>query len=349
MRKSMRRFILVLSTIYMYSSLISCNDRKVEEEEVRDIKIGISIYEQDDIFISSIISNIENITKEKRNEGSYNITLNVEDAKSNQYNQNEQVDMFIDQGYDVMCINLVDRRSAANIINKAKNANIPVIFFNREPVEEDMNMWNKVYYVGAQAEQSGMMQGDIVIEKYKNDQSSVDKNGDGKIQYVMLEGEQGHQDSSIITEYSVKRLVDSGIKVEKLGSEVANWSRTEASEKVTRWIEKYNDKVELIISNNDEMALGVIDAMEENGIDPSKVPILGLDATPEACKAISNGKMSFSIKQSGEGQGESVIKAAQALKNGDKISEIENGDSSGKYIWYPYSKVDKSNVQQYMR
>ncbi|ETJ35243.1 ABC-type sugar transport system, periplasmic component, partial [human gut metagenome] len=70
---------------------------------------------------------------------------------------------------------------------------------------------------------------------------------------------------------------------------------------------KLNESYDCIISNNDEMALGVIDAMEENGIDPSKVPILGLDATPEACKAISNGKMSFSIKQSGEGQGESVI------------------------------------------
>ncbi|MDU2993164.1 MAG: galactose ABC transporter substrate-binding protein, partial [Clostridium sp.] len=95
MRKSMRRFILVLSTIYMYSSLISCNSRNNEEEDLNDIKIGISVYEQDDIFISSIISNIENITKEKRSEGSYSITLNVEDAKSNQYNQNEQVDMFI--------------------------------------------------------------------------------------------------------------------------------------------------------------------------------------------------------------------------------------------------------------
>ena len=278
MRKSMRRFILVLSTIYMYSSLISCNSRNNEEEDVNDIKIGISVYEQDDIFISSIISNIENITKEKRNEGGYNITLNVEDAKSNQYNQNEQVDMFIDQGYDVMCVNLVDRRSAATIINKAKNANIPVIFFNREPVEEDMNMWNKVYYVGAQAEQSGMMQGDIVIEKYNNNPSDVDKNGDGKVQYVMLEGEQGHQDASIRTEYSVKRLVDSGIKVEKLGSEVANWSRTEASEKVDRCIEKYNDKVELIISNNDDMALGAISAFENANVRLEDRPIIvGID------------------------------------------------------------------------
>lgn len=347
MRKSMRRFILVLSTIYMYSSLISCNSRNSEEEDVNDIKIGISVYEQDDIFISSIISNIENIAKEKRNEGSYNITLNVEDAKSNQYNQNEQVDMFIDQGYDVMCINLVDRRSAANIINKAKNANIPIIFFNREPVEEDMNMWNKVYYVGAQAEQSGMMQGDIVIEKYKNNPSDVDKNGDGKIQYVMLEGEQGHQDASIRTEYSVKRLVDSGIKVEKLGSEVANWSRTEASEKVARWIEKYTDKVELIISNNDDMALGAIDVLNKSKIKNNMPLIVGVDGINDALKAIDNGQMTGTVISDAYKQGKAIFDTALRVSS-ENILDNDNGIDE-RYIRIPHVIVTKENVDKYIK
>ena len=347
MRKSMRRFILVLSTIYMYSSLISCNSRNNEEEDLNDIKIGISVYEQDDIFISSIISNIENITKEKRSEGSYSITLNVEDAKSNQYNQNEQVDMFIDQGYDVMCINLVDRRSAATIINKAKNANIPVIFFNREPVEEDMNMWSKVYYVGAQAEQSGMMQGDIVIEKYKNNPSDVDKNGDGKIQYVMLEGEQGHQDASIRTEYSIKRLVDNGIKVEKLGSEVANWSRTEASEKVARWIEKYNDKVELIISNNDDMALGAIDVLNKSKIKNNMPLIVGVDGIKDALKAIDNGEMTGTVISDAYKQGKAIFDTALRVSS-ESILDKDNGIDA-RYIRIPHVIVTKENVGEYIR
>ncbi|MDU1077322.1 galactose ABC transporter substrate-binding protein [Clostridium sp.] len=347
MRKSMRRFILVLSTVYMYSSLISCNSRNNEEEDLNDIKIGISVYEQDDIFISSIISNIENITKEKRSEGSYSITLNVEDAKSNQYNQNEQVDMFIDQGYDVMCINLVDRRSAATIINKAKNANIPVIFFNREPVEEDMNMWNKVYYVGAQAEQSGMMQGDIVIEKYKNNPSDVDKNGDGKIQYVMLEGEQGHQDASIRTEYSIKRLVDNGIKVEKLGSEVANWSRTEASEKVARWIEKYNDKVELIISNNDDMALGAIDVLNKSKIKNNMPLIVGVDGIKDAFKAIDNGEMTGTVISDAYKQGKAIFDTALRVSS-ESILDKDNGIDT-RYIRIPHVIVTKENVGEYIR
>ena len=331
----------------MYSSLISCNSRNNEEEDLNDIKIGISVYEQDDIFISSIISNIENITKEKRSEGSYSITLNVEDAKSNQYNQNEQVDMFIDQGYDVMCINLVDRRSAATIINKAKNANIPVIFFNREPVEEDMNMWNKVYYVGAQAEQSGMMQGDIVIEKYKNNPSDVDKNGDGKIQYVMLEGEQGHQDASIRTEYSIKRLVDNGIKVEKLGSEVANWSRTEASEKVARWIEKYNDKVELIISNNDDMALGAIDVLNKSKIKNNMPLIVGVDGIKDALKAIDNGEMTGTVISDAYKQGKAIFDTALRVSS-ESILDKDNGIDA-RYIRIPHVIVTKENVGEYIR
>ena len=347
MRKSMRRFILVLSTIYMYSSLISCNSRNNEEEDLNDIKIGISVYEQDDIFISSIISNIENITKEKRSEGSYSITLNVEDAKSNQYNQNEQVDMFIDQGYDVMCINLVDRRSAATIINKAKNANIPVIFFNREPVEEDMNMWSKVYYVGAQAEQSGMMQGDIVIEKYKKNPRDVDKNGDGKVQYVMLEGEQGHQDASIRTEYSIKRLVDNGIKVEKLGSEVANWSRTEASEKVARWIEKYNDKVELIISNNDDMALGAIDVLNKSKIKNNMPLIVGVDGIKDALKAIDNGEMTGTVISDAYKQGKAIFDTALRVSS-ESILDKDNGIDA-RYIRIPHVIVTKENVGEYIR
>lgn len=300
MRKSMRRFILVLSTIYMYSSLISCNSRNNEEEDLNDIKIGISVYEQDDIFISSIISNIENITKEKRSEGSYSITLNVEDAKSNQYNQNEQVDMFIDQGYDVMCINLVDRRSAATIINKAKNANIPVIFFNREPVEEDMNMWNKVYYVGAQAEQSGMMQGDIVIEKYKNNPSDV-----------------------------------------------ANWSRTEASEKVARWIEKYNDKVELIISNNDDMALGAIDVLNKSKIKNNMPLIVGVDGIKDALKAIDNGEMTGTVISDAYKQGKAIFDTALRVSS-ESILDKDNGIDA-RYIRIPHVIVTKENVGEYIR
>lgn len=150
------------------TSLSACNvDTKKYTSGVKEIKIGMTLYKQEDVFVSSITKNIEEIAKEKESDGKYKITMNILDAKGNLNNQNNQVDKFIAQDYDIICVNLVDRTAAAVIIDKAKAANKPVIFFNREPVEEDMERWNRLYYVGAEAEQSGEMQADIIINAYK--------------------------------------------------------------------------------------------------------------------------------------------------------------------------------------
>ena len=110
--------------------------------------------------------------------------------------------------------------------------NIPVIFFNRELVEEDLERWTRLYYVGAQAFESGIMQGELAAEAFLTDQS-LDKNGDGIFQYVVLEGEAGHQDAIVRTEYSVSTMIDSGVEVEKLGYAIANWNRAQAQSLVT--------------------------------------------------------------------------------------------------------------------
>ena len=93
----------------------------------------------------------------------------------------------ITEGCDVICVNLVDRTDPTAIIDLAEKNNIPVIFFNRELVEEDLERWTRLYYVGAQAFESGIMQGELAAEAFLTDQS-LDKNGDGIFQYVVLEG-----------------------------------------------------------------------------------------------------------------------------------------------------------------
>lgn len=197
--------LLTVVSIFNVLSSCSANVKSANySNDIKEIKIGVTLYKQDDAFISEISKNIEDIAKEKENQGKYKIIVNVADAKGNLINQSNQVDKFVAQNYDVICVNMVDRTAASMIIDKAKSANIPIVFFNREPVEEDMERWNKLYYVGADAQQSGEMQANIIINAYKKDNRMVDKNGDGKIQYVMLEGEQGHQDSLIRTEYCIK-------------------------------------------------------------------------------------------------------------------------------------------------
>ena len=121
----------------------------------------------------------------------------------------------IDAGCDVLCVNLVDRTAPSRIIRMAKQEDIPVLFFNREPVKEDLMQWDRLYYVGGDAKQSGTMQGEIAAEVIRAD-PAVDRNADGKIQYVLLEGETGHQDAIIRTDSVVKTLQEQGITLEKL-------------------------------------------------------------------------------------------------------------------------------------
>lgn len=341
----MKSWLKTLSTIVLLVSsntFIGCKEKTINEE-VKEIKIGVSVYEGSDTFISSIVDNLEELVKEKGAEGEYKFTLIVEDAKCNQYNQNEQVDKFINQNYDVMCINLVDRRSASAIINRAKNSDIPVVFFNREPVEEDMNMWDKVYYIGTQAEQSGIMQSDIVLEKYNKNKKSVDKNNDGKIQYLMLEGEEYHQDALIRTEYCIKRFSEGDVKVEKLESYIADWNRIKAKEKMEIWIKKYLDKIEVIFSNNDEMALGAIDAFKNLNLTSDMPVVVGVDGIEAAMQYIKEGYLTGTVLSDANSQAKKIFDISYILATSEGTEE-DKMILNRKYIRDSHEIVTKDNV-----
>lgn len=94
----------------------------------------------------------------------------------------------IDKGCDVVCVNLVDRTEPTTITDLAESRQVPIIFFNRELVAEDLERWSELYYVGADAYQSGVMEGEIAADAFKQN-TDLDKNNDGICQYVVLEGE----------------------------------------------------------------------------------------------------------------------------------------------------------------
>ena len=343
-----KRLLRFLTMFSIFASLSACtaNANAIKySNEVKEIKIGVTLYKEDDTFISTITKNIEEIAKEK--EGKYKITINVLDAKGSLSNQSNQVDKFVAQNYDVICVNMVDRTAASMIIDKAKSANIPIIFFNREPVEEDMARWNKLYYVGSQAEQSGEMQANIIINAYKKDLKSIDKNGDGKIQYVMLEGEPGHQDTSIRTEYCVKTITKSGIELEKLADDTANWQSAQASAKMTQWIKEFGDKIEVVFSNNDDMALGAINAINNANITGNKPLVVGIDGIPKALEAVKNGSMIGTIINDSRKQAKAIFDISYILATHGNINSIE-GLEKGKYIRTAHTEVTSDNVDLYL-
>ena len=332
-----------------------CSAIPGQQKKSASLKIGISVYDQYDTFVSEEISQLKSYAKEKEQEWNITITLDVRDANKVQLTQNDQMDDFIKRGFDIACINLVDRTDASSIIEKAKTAGVPVIFFNRELVEEDLQRWNQLYYVGADAFESGIIQGQILAEACDKDFSSIDRNGDGVIQYVMLEGEAGHQDSIVRTLYVINTIKELGYPVEKLGDEIANWNRAQAETKMNQFLKSFGDDIEVVLTNNDDMALGAIDSLKKNRgsqrqakEDGSPWPVvIGIDGTKVGLEALQNGELLGTVLNDAKGQGESMLELARSVVMGTELpDDIELLD--GKYIRLPYQKVTAENVAEVM-
>lgn len=277
------------------------------------------------------------------------VAINVElmDASQSQLTQNEQVKSLIEKGCDVICVNLVDRTEPTTITDLAESKQVPIIFFNRELVAEDLERWSELYYVGADALQSGVLEGELAANAFKTN-AKMDKNGDDICQYVVLEGEAGHQDSIVRTEYSVNTLIENGVEAEKLGYAMANWNRAQAQTKTAALLTQFSGKVELIIANNDDMALGAIDALRDSQIPREDWPgVVGIDGTDAGLLAVENGEMLGTVYNDKEGQAREMLNLAFAIAtNGDKDS-IPLID--GKYVRTPYHKVTQENVENYKK
>ena len=277
------------------------------------------------------------------------VAINVEvmDASQSQLTQNEQVKSLIEKGCDVICVNLVDRTEPTTITDLAENKQVPIIFFNRELVAEDLERWSELYYVGADALQSGVFEGELAANAFKTN-AKMDKNGDDNCQYVVLEGEAGHQDSIVRTEYSVNTLIENGVEAEKLGYAMANWNRAQAQTKTAALLTQFDGKIELIIANNDDMALGAIDALRDSQIPREDWPgVVGIDGTDAGLLAVENGEMLGTVYNDKEGQAREMLNLAFAIAtNGDKDS-IPLID--GKYVRTPYHKVTQENVEDYKK
>lgn len=285
--------ILIISLICIIAStilIIFFWNNKSEKKEKNIVRIGVSLYRFDDTFISTLRKEIEDYVKEYEINTGIKINMEIVDAQNSQIIQNKQIDRFIALKYDVLCINPVDRADTSNNIDKAVAAGIPVVFFNRQPVEDDMNRADNLYYIGVDPKLSAIAQGKILVDEYEKNHANLDLNMDGIINYVLLEGEPSHQDSLIRTEWSIKVLQEAKLPIKKLNGGIANWDRNQASVLMEQWLKEYGDEIELVISNNDDMALGAIDAMEAKR-HKKAVKVVGIDGTPAALEALSEGKL----------------------------------------------------------
>ncbi len=277
---------------------------------------------KDDPFIQTLTDRLE-----LKLEGNYQLT--IEDSMNSQVIQNEFIEEAIHNKANLLIINPVDRLGVYPIIKRLKEENIPVIFYNREPLSQDMDLWEHAYYVGALADQSGRIQAEMVAELFllKEDKLGVyDKNGDNKIQLIIFKGEQGHQDAEIRTSTVIQTLKGMGYTLDILATELGNWSYSTAYELMGTLLDNNMKEVELIISNNDAMALGAIDQLKQRGYfrdsnnngrldkdDDTWIPVIGIDGIPEAVEYIKSGHLYGTVINDSVQQTEEIYKLAQYL------------------------------------
>lgn len=306
----------------------------------KELYIGIGLYKADDTFISSIRKEMESYAKEYEEENGIRIKLEIADAESSQTLQNKQIDRFIALKYDALCINPVERTEVSGIIDKAAEADIPIVFFNREPAESDMQRASKLYYIGIDPKESALLQGQILIDAYRKDKRMLDHNGDGYVEYLLLEGEPNHQDSLVRTEWIIKSLQRAGIPIRKIDGAVANWDRSQGAALMERWINEYGDQIELVISNNDDMALGAIDAIEKNE-NLSHIKIVGIDGTPQGIEAVERGALFGTVRGNSREYAYVILNLAISAAAGSEIPE----DIAGKLEEGKYYHVSQESVR----
>ena len=341
-----RALSILLIIITLAASVSACGKKKIDED--KRIKVGITMYDEFDPFTNTIASKIQEKLYELGNEAGLDVICDVTYSNKSQMVQNDQVQDFIHKDYDAICVNLVDRTDAMQIIDMAKNANVPVVFFNRELVKEDLERWDKLYYVGARPQQSGELQGALVVNALSDAKrfEQIDFNSDGKIQYVMLEGEAGHQDALIRTKVSVEEIEKAGYELDKLGDEIANWSREQAETKMTSILAGYPWQVELVIANDDNIALGALDALENYGV-PMLPLIVGVNGNKEVMELIKEGKIEGTVYNDGITKGETIGTMAFYLGQNKRIpSDIEI--LNNKYVYVSYEMINRDNVDSFL-
>ena len=328
MRKSfVLAFILILA-------IVSCS-------HAQEIKIGACIYRFNDAFMLRFRNAM---AEQSQKEGA---KIDFSDGQDDQNTQNAQIDEFINNGVNVLIVNPVDRMTSQTIVDKAKAANIPVVFINREPELSVLNTYDKAFYIGAKAEESGTQSGQLIAEYFKS-HPEADKNKDGKLQFILLRGQNGHQDMILRSKYSVEAIKAAGIEPVELANAIANWDKLQAMTITNAFIMSIGaENIEAIIANNDEMALGAVEALKANAYnkgDPALyIPVVGVDANASALEAMNKGELLGTVLNDADNQGFAAVKLAAALASNKDLGSIGYAITDNKYIWIPYQKVTRGD------
>lgn len=308
--------------------------------DVSDKKVGISIYKFDDNFMTLYRTELVRYLTEDLGFKAENVV--VQDGKGDQAEQTNQIQNFITQKYDVLILNLVQASSASEVTDMCKDAGIPVVYINREPDASEEERWASegiaATYVGCDARQSGTFQGEEILET----ETKGDINGDGKVSYIMIQGDPENVDAQYRTEFSVKALTDAGVEVEELLLQRGDWDQAKAQQIAQDALNQHGDKIEVIFCNNDAMALGALQAIEAAGRTVNEdIYLVGVDALDAALNEVVNGNMTGTVLNDANGQAAGAVEAMEALLGGKTYAAGEQS------IYVDYVKVTPENAADF--
>lgn len=303
--------------------------------------IGVMIFDYANNYVTYVRNAISTVAGD-------DIEIQMVDAQNDQARQVEQIDLMINKGAKVLCVNAVDPTAASSIIAKAKAADIPLIFFNRCPSEADMMSYDKCWYVGNDPYESGKMQAEMAMEAFKAN-PALDKNGDGIMQYVIIQGTMGHPDAVARTQANQDTFAENAFAAELLDTQTGDFKTAAAKDVMDVWMGKYGDEIEMILSNNDAMLLGAIESCKAEGYfgaGDKVMGALGINALPEVLDLIENETIVGSIMSNAYEEGASIYAMAHnALEGKDVMDGLDGELGNMKDLRVPYVPVGKENVQ----
>lgn len=304
-------------------------------KDVKDVKVGISIYKFDDNFMTLYRTELEKYLIEQ---GIAKENITVQDGKNDQAEQTNQIQNFITDGVDVMILNLVQSSSAPTVTDMANKAGIPVVYINREPDKTEEERWAKdaikATYVGADASQSGTFQGEQIAAL----ENKGDVNGDGKVSYIMIQGDPENVDAKLRTEFSVKALKDAGVETEELLMQRGDWDQAKGQQITQDALTQFGEKVEVVFCNNDAMALGALQAIQSANRTVGKdIYLVGVDALAEVCQNVADGKVTGTVFNDFFGQSHTAADMALKYVKGEEVQPVNMVD---------YVKVTKDNAAE---
>ena len=302
-----------------------------------DTKLGFTVYKYDDNFMAVVRQEIL-----KAAEKDDDIKLLMNDSQNSQSMQNDQIDILLARGVKALAINLVDPAAAPVIIRKAKMDNVPIVFYNKEPSEKALASYDKAYFVGTESKEAGVIQGDLIAKHWAVN-PKWDLNGDGVIQYVLLKGEPGHPDAEARTKYVISTLNDKGYKTEVLHLDTAMWDTAMAKDKVDAWVAGPNSsKIEVVIANNDGMAMGAVESLKAAGM--TDIPVYGVDALAEALAMVRSGQLAGTVLNDAPNQAKATYEMTRNLGIGLAAAEGTEWNLVNRVVRVPYLGIDKSNL-----